>query len=548
MGRLPCFWLWCATCWVGLLPVRLCAQPAARGQNRLSVVPAPSRPRFAIMGQIARAGTYEFDAPASTARLSDLVERAGGLLPEASGNVRIIRGGRPGNQTFFSPRTSYTLLPGDLVIVDRRGNRSIESQVTTGQQGASIFKSSRSEAPATSSGFAIGLVNLLDWPVVFEVPADQPTLKDVLTALHQPANGPGDIMLIKPGAILEKVALDQTAKQAISATTVLVFDRKRIDLAALPRLAPLIRSSEIEPAAVEPVAARPASVATPPTQIPRGQWPAPVSPTVPAAIAIEPAGSASAPGDGRSADAASALPLSTIPSVPDVDRGRQTLTTIPPAVAVAPAPAPPAEAEPRSATQTATKKSHRRKTLGRLASDANQDSLTPVGWGVLTAAGLGGMALGGLVYRGKRRRAIAARPVARDTPAGHSLDDLIQNRVVIVAEPIVLPHRLQLHGRPGGVISHQVNRGHPPEPPQPHFRPQPVRMATVAPFEAAAALEPVRPAAKKSPFQAAAALATSSAGRRGPASSSPPGAGVLVGDDVSPLLGRVLSSIQGHAP
>src|SRR5262245_24763921 len=74
------------------------------------------QPVLAIMGEVARPGAYELSI--SRPQLLDLVNPAGGATPEASGNVRIIRGGRPGWQAWLTPAAPFPLRPNDLVIVD----------------------------------------------------------------------------------------------------------------------------------------------------------------------------------------------------------------------------------------------------------------------------------------------------------------------------------------------------------------------------------------------------------------------------------------------
>src|SRR5262245_31777496 len=74
------------------------------------------QPVLAIMGEVARPGAYEL--PISRPQLLDLVNLAGGRTQEASGSVRIIRGGRPGWQAWLTPAAPFPLRPDDLVIVD----------------------------------------------------------------------------------------------------------------------------------------------------------------------------------------------------------------------------------------------------------------------------------------------------------------------------------------------------------------------------------------------------------------------------------------------
>ncbi len=113
------------------LPLLLCLLPlgstSARAQA-VGVQPIPAvtatrsvRKPIAVMGQVTRPGVYE--VPSATPQLVDVIWQAGGLTTNASGNIHIVRNGRADQQTFYSPCLKYTLLPGDLVVVDARRGR-----------------------------------------------------------------------------------------------------------------------------------------------------------------------------------------------------------------------------------------------------------------------------------------------------------------------------------------------------------------------------------------------------------------------------------------
>ena len=100
-----------------LAPAPACAQfltsKVASGH-----VPVSAIKFVAIMGQVARPGVYEMRT--ADPQLTELVQRAGGLAPEASGSIRLIRHARTGQQVFYSPGLSYPLMHGDLLIAEPR--------------------------------------------------------------------------------------------------------------------------------------------------------------------------------------------------------------------------------------------------------------------------------------------------------------------------------------------------------------------------------------------------------------------------------------------
>ena len=74
-----------------------------------------------VTGEVARPGLYELAT--ATPQLVDVIRQAGGLSPNASGNIRIVSGGRADRQTFYSPLLDFRLSPGDLIVVDARPGR-----------------------------------------------------------------------------------------------------------------------------------------------------------------------------------------------------------------------------------------------------------------------------------------------------------------------------------------------------------------------------------------------------------------------------------------
>src|SRR5579863_9284801 len=156
-----------------------------------------TRPYVAIMGQIGRPGVFELAGPMP--QLADFLTLAGGISPNASGSIRLIRGGR-GSQFFLSPKLSLQLIPDDLIIVESKqfvaGRQNGNTSLANGWQRKA---STMSTAPAPAI-VQIGLVNLISRPVILDIPNEQASLAQVLSLLHQPVAGNAEVTITKPGS------------------------------------------------------------------------------------------------------------------------------------------------------------------------------------------------------------------------------------------------------------------------------------------------------------------------------------------------------------
>src|SRR5579864_1110199 len=96
------------------------ATTALAGESRARVsqtTQGDTQPYVAIMGQIGRPGVFELAGPLP--QLAEFLNLAGGITPNASGSIRLIRGGRS-SQYFLSPKLSLQLIPDDLIIVESK--------------------------------------------------------------------------------------------------------------------------------------------------------------------------------------------------------------------------------------------------------------------------------------------------------------------------------------------------------------------------------------------------------------------------------------------
>jgi len=228
------------------------------------ISPEPARqPVLAIMGEVARPGVFELSI--SRPQLLDLVSLAGGTTPEASGSVRIIRGGRPGWQAWLTPATPFPLRPDDLVIVDsvrpptdRRFTADTEIAPEAGRRSAT-------SRPA-SEFVQLGIVRLIPRPVVLDVAREQASMKSVLSLLHQPLRDRGAVTVVKPAGGIQIFERDQPQDVSLPTGSVLIFDPATVSAAVLPQLPPTVRLD----AAGTALAAAPASIPDPVAESPTG--------------------------------------------------------------------------------------------------------------------------------------------------------------------------------------------------------------------------------------------------------------------------------------
>ncbi len=175
---------------------------------------------YAILGQVSRPGVFE--SAATPPQLVDLVNRAGGPTAAASGNVRVIRGGRGGHQAFLTADLDFLLLPNDIVILDSKDAAPVSPVAST--------------QPLRDGIVQLGLVNLISRPVVLDVSPDQATLRTVLALLHQPVRGAAQVTIVRPAGGPLEISLSQPVDIPLISGSVLVFDPPTVNSSLLPRL------------------------------------------------------------------------------------------------------------------------------------------------------------------------------------------------------------------------------------------------------------------------------------------------------------------------
>lgn len=170
---------------------------------------------FMIMGHITRPNTYEL--PTASPSLVNFVQFAGDLKSSASGQIRIIRGNRVGQTCFYTPKSTLTLIPGDIVVVDGR----------LGQ--GRILRGGQSNATPDGGMVSIGLSGIRPYPILLTIPAERATIRWITRHLGL---DPGIASSVK--AIMQRQTEQASLDTRLSTGTVLLFDASLIDASRLP--------------------------------------------------------------------------------------------------------------------------------------------------------------------------------------------------------------------------------------------------------------------------------------------------------------------------
>tara|TARA_R110002095_G_scaffold203734_2_gene185959 strand:- start:55895 stop:57811 length:1917 start_codon:yes stop_codon:yes gene_type:complete len=132
-----------------------------------------------LLGEFHHCATYEISS--QNLDLNKVIAQTGGMTPNASGIIRIIRGGRISQDLFYSPNTDFPLMHGDVLIGLESSANDINvssEQNWNGSRGTQQQKSPQL--------IQIAILNLVDRPVVFGVPAEIADLAGILRCLRQP--------------------------------------------------------------------------------------------------------------------------------------------------------------------------------------------------------------------------------------------------------------------------------------------------------------------------------------------------------------------------
>lgn len=171
---------------------------------------------FTIMGHIGRPNCYE--TMVSSPSLVDFVQLAGGLKPTAAGSIRIVRGGRTVQATFFSKKSLMRLSPGDIVVVDGKVN-----------QGRIILRGNQKPVDDGAAEVSLAIIGLRNYPVVLTIPAERATIHWVTRHLGLDA---GVANYVK--SVTQRQSERVLPDTRLATGTVLTFNPAYVDQSRLP--------------------------------------------------------------------------------------------------------------------------------------------------------------------------------------------------------------------------------------------------------------------------------------------------------------------------
>jgi hypothetical protein len=190
-------------------------------------MPAARPAYFAVLGEVASPGVYELPTGCT---LGQLVRCAGGITRDADGNARVLRGARLAERLFVASSESAILYPGDLILVDRRA---------TGQSTNKLPRDSEVQ---------IGVLNLIERPVVMKMPGDQASLARIVEFLRQPPALVEQIQIVGRSRKNVRRSADPERDAVLLASgTVLIFPKRSVRLASVPPLPDPIAPAQSRP-------------------------------------------------------------------------------------------------------------------------------------------------------------------------------------------------------------------------------------------------------------------------------------------------------------
>lgn len=375
---------------------------------------------FGVMGEIGQPGVYAYPVPFPY--LVNVIKDAGGLTAEADGNLRIIRRGRDGQNTFYSPSMSFRLLPGDIVVAQSRksaGGRRFSNRSTP-------VADETAEKP-----LQLAFVGAVDRPVVLRVRPEDASVARIVSLLKQRPEVAATVKVVQAGRGQLRIAPDARLPEA----SVLVFDPSVLEHDQIAKVPPFYHG--------DPTAGDPATLQTAATNGGiqtaqyRGEGPNGHSPLH---------GNSAAFGEGRPGLLAPVLPEDGVNAM---FADRQIVRDY--------------ADEPMYDDETETAEVAEAAAFG--SADESNDA------GGVSAATLwmlgcfAAMTACVVLYR-RARREIAvgqSHTTSRPSPAAHAinpLDAVINGELPLVEEPVRLPETLQFHGRPNGPRKIRVDAVH----------------------------------------------------------------------------------------
>lgn len=192
---------------------------------------------IAVMGEVAKPGTYHVNP--TSLNLHSIVQRAGGFTADASPTIRIIRNGRPSHKEVFSERVNSPLKPGDLLVVESKlVTPGVSQNFDSGPEPTAIH--ANYQVRPNRPGVQVGLVNVVDYPIVMTLRSEEANAGSVVEKLGQPVG-----MLAKVDLYPRVITEPSKNTIRLIAGSVMVFPKGRIDRNRLPSTLPRPIESDI---------------------------------------------------------------------------------------------------------------------------------------------------------------------------------------------------------------------------------------------------------------------------------------------------------------
>jgi hypothetical protein len=186
---------------------------------------------FGILGAVTHPGVYELPADCT---FGQLVRHAGGITHQAVGDARVFRGARLAQQLFVTTSDSAILYPDDLIVIE-----SSETQLSVTQprkqSSPAVFDASAVPAPDARK-VQIGFLNLIDRPVVMQMPREQASLARIVELLQLSPELRERIHIVDPSRKDLRPSAEPDAAGLLRSGTVLIFPKHRVRLASLSLL------------------------------------------------------------------------------------------------------------------------------------------------------------------------------------------------------------------------------------------------------------------------------------------------------------------------
>ena len=251
------------------------AEPRRMGVLEYRTQPAgPSEGYIVVVGGVRQ--NLVVRTPRSEVSLDALIDRVGGLAPDATGAIQIFRNGQPRIHVLYVPGSGAKVLPGDTVVVAARP----------------VAKPANPDAPPPPEPIvSIVCHNILPRPVVIRLPASAATIESLARGFGQDLDALPPAL--PPRGVVLPAAQPTIARDMLLPTgTSLYFDPQSLNRLTLDTLlATRLRFEDFVDLEKTTAALDAAPLSTPPAPLPLSapaSTPAPLTTSVPLTIPAAP--------------------------------------------------------------------------------------------------------------------------------------------------------------------------------------------------------------------------------------------------------------------